>query len=585
MTLLRIILIANVSLLCSDASLAQSAAMPRSDLPYHWLDRLDIKYNTPSGLHTSVKPVWRKDMVQLVFATDTLFSFIPDRDIEDMQWLLNENNEWQSRDTSLSEREYLDSTRTFYSLTDDTGRFEYATSRKPFLKFFYRTPAHLFEVNTKDFYLRVNPLLNFRMAAVSESDQMLFENQRGISIRGGIDKAIYFHTDILESQAQYPGYVNGFIRKFDAVPGAGFYKTYSSSIFDTPNGVDFLLANAYVGARISKHVNIELGHGRNFIGNGIRSFFLSDFTTDHFYLKLNARVWKFHYQSVFGELLRPDNIPGDQLLPKKYFAAHYLNFHVGKNLDIGLFETVVFAREDQFELQYLNPIILYRTVEGALGSPDNVLLGLDVKWNLWNRLSLYSQFILDELRFSEITSGDGWWGNKYALQMGLKYIDMFDVSHLDFQAEYNLTRPYTYSHNEGIAHYSHYNQSLAHPLGANFKEAIFRLRYQPSSKWFIVSRAMFANTGEDQDTSNWGMNILLPNDSREQDEGNRIGQGVSTQILMFGLDVSYQIMHGLFADAFIQTRRKQSDIASRNSQNNYFGLGIRWNLGHRWNEF
>ena len=179
-----------------------------------------------------------------------------------------------------------------------------------------------------------------------------------------------------------------------------------------------------MGLSVSRHVNLELGHGRHFLGNGMRSLFLSDFSTDYFYLKLNTRVWKFHYQNIFGELTRPDRSsdPGDRLLPKKYFAAHYLSLNILPTLHVGLFETVVFARENQFELQYLNPVILYRTVEGAIGSPDNVLLGLDVKWNLFKKASIYTQFVLDEFKISEITAGTGWWANKYGLQLGIKYL-------------------------------------------------------------------------------------------------------------------------------------------------------------------
>ncbi len=73
----------------------------------------------------------------------------------------------------------------------------------------------------------------------------------------------------------------------------------------------------------------------------------------------------FHYQSIFAELAvnsgRQDS--GDDLIPKKYMAAHFLDFKINKNVSIGLFESVVFSRNNQFELQYLNPIILYRTVE------------------------------------------------------------------------------------------------------------------------------------------------------------------------------------------------------------------------------
>jgi hypothetical protein len=87
---------------------------------------------------------------------------------------------------------------------------------------------------------------------------------------------------------------------------------------------------------------------------------------------------------------------GDVLIPKKYFAAHYLSFAINKNWHAGFFETVVFSRRNQFEFQYLNPVILYRTVEGALGSPDNVLIGFNVSGNLFKKVQLYGQLLLDE---------------------------------------------------------------------------------------------------------------------------------------------------------------------------------------------
>ncbi|NND07520.1 MAG: hypothetical protein HKN87_14175 [Saprospiraceae bacterium] len=566
--------------------IAQSAMQPLSEIPYHWLDRMDIKYDADFHLHSAVKGIWRKDLVELVYAVDSTYPEQSQEDHQDMQWLLNENNEWQQKPhTEISDRKYIDSTRTFYTIEEsESTRLKYVQSKKPVLKRFYQTPAHLFEVNSRDFHLRVNPLLNFRLGSITDEGEAIFENQRGISIRGGIDQKLYFHSEILESQARYPNYIREFQGRFDAVPGAGFVKTYESTWFDFDSGVDFLLANAYIGAQVSKHVNIELGHGRHFLGNGIRSLFLSDFSTDHFYLKLNTRIWKFQYQSIFGELLRPKRDVGDQLLPKKYFAAHYLNLQVTKNLDIGLFETVVFARENQFELQYFNPLILYRTVEGSIGSPDNVLLGLDVKWNLWRKISLYSQFILDEFKVSELFSGNGWWANKYGLQLGMKYIDLFEISHLDAQAEYNVARPYTYSHNNGIAHYSHYHQALAHPLGANFREMLFRLRYQPTGRWFITARAVFMSTGEDRDTLNWGSNILVPNESHVNDFGNEVAQGVNTQITILGIDVSYQVRHGLFFDVFVQSRQKDSMLESRDFSDTYLGAGIRWNLSRRWLE-
>ncbi len=569
---------------------SQSTLAPIDDWSYHWLDRLDILYGNPTRLHYSLKATSRRDIANLVHVMDSSNLDIKASDLADMQWLADDNNEWQiAASRSVSQKKFIDSTDTFYTFVDDAEsekRINYSKSKRPFLKHFYKSPAHFFEVNNVDFKLRINPLLNFRLGKSKNDSHLIFENQRGISIRGVIDKKVYFHTQILESQARYPDYVTGFRNKFKAIPGAGFVKTYNSSIFDVDNGVDFLLASGYVGTSISKHVQIELGHNRHFIGNGIRSLFLSDFSTDYFYLKLNTRVWKFHYQNIFGELIEQRRFGGaDNLLPKRYFAAHYLSLNIARNLYVGLFETVVFARENQFELQYLNPVILYRTVEGSIGSPDNVLLGIDLKYNLWRKMAFYSQFILDEFKVGEIRKKTGWWANKFAFQAGLKLIDIFSIDHLDAQLEYNMVRPYTYSHRTGIAYYGHYNQALSHPLGANLREGIFRLTYQPARNLIITGRGLAINTGEDRDTLNWGANFLLPNDGRVMDFGNEVGQGVSTKIKIVGLDLSYQLRHGLFVDLFYQTRKKTSAISDLNQKTTYIGSGIRWNLRRKWHEF
>ena len=582
----RCCLLIGIILILSKSLLAQSPYVPSNELHYHWLDRFDLIFSNPTNLHLSVKKVQRKDVAEMLHAIDSLNSTIGVQDLSDMQRLIDLSNEYQhSIYLDQQVKSFVDSTKLFYTYSDPINRkLKYNISKRPFLKHFYKTPSQFFEVNSPDFKLRINPLLNFRLSNAGNGD-VLFENQRGIAIRGAVDGKVYFHTEILESQARFSEYVNRFRNKFGAVPGAGFYKSYESSIFDFDNGVDYLLANAYVGTSISRHVQLEFGHGRHFIGNGIRSLFLSDFTTDYFYLKLNTRVWKFHYQNIFGELLQERRSTRDQLLPKKYFAAHYLSLNILKNLYIGLFETVVFAREDQFELQYLNPVILYRTVEGSLGSPDNVLLGLDIKYNLWRRVSIYSQIILDEFKISEVRAGNGWWANKYSFQIGVKTIDLFRISHLDAQLEYNVARPYTYSHREGIAHYSHYKQSLAHPLGANFRESLLQINYQPSERWFITARVINMDIGEDQDTLNWGSNILLANDDRVQDFGNKITQGVHAKIRMLGIDVSFQIKQGFFLDAFYQYRNKVSDLNERNQKDNYLGIGLRWNLGRKWLQF
>ncbi|MDH3649751.1 MAG: hypothetical protein OEQ53_08710 [Saprospiraceae bacterium] len=540
-------------------------------------------------LHTSIKPWRRADAFQLAWQVDSLVPDLSEQEYIYLQWMVNENNDWLpvEEESQPQGRKYVDSTRTFYTLSQrlDNRRLEAQKSRKTFLKHFYRTPAHLFELNKANFQLKINPLLNFGLAKAKGDSQLLFQNQRGIAIRGRIDEHVYFYTEVLESQSRYAEYVVEYTQRFKAVPGAGFFKNYRSSIFNIDNGVDFLLSNAYVGTRISRHVHIEFGHGRNFIGNGIRSLLLSDFSPEYFYLKFNTRVWKFHYQNIFAELLRPrERTLADRLLPKKYFAAHHLSLHLTPNFNIGLYEAVVFARENQFELQYLNPIILYRSVEGAIGSPDNVLIGVDLKWNVFNHISMYGQFVLDEFKLGELTSGNGWWANKYGIQLGAKYVDVFNIPFLNMQVEYNSIRPYTYSHNDSTANYSHYNQSLAHPLGSNLRELLVRCTYRPGPRWTFRFHSMFATSGKDPNGENWGSNILLLNQSHVQDFGNEIGQGISTQINLFGFEVSYRLKPGMYFEVYQQRRSEESETLGSNSST-YFGAAIRWNLGRRWLEF
>ncbi len=569
-----------------DEGLSQTSRQPLSTAHHDWLDRITILHGSPANMHLAIKPVTRRSIADLIIYVDSTAIPAP-QDRRYIQWLADQHNDLiPIKDQGVQTKTYVDSTKTFYTLTDGPDRrgLSSTRSRQPLLKHFYKTPAHFYEVNTKDFYLRVNPLLNFSLAKANDDNSLLFLNQRGIRFHGGIDGKVYFHTEILESQARYPDYVRSFQQRFSAVPGAGFFKTYRSRLFDFDGGVDYLLAKGYLGASISKHVQIELGHGRHFIGHGMRSLFLSDFSTDYFYLKLNTEVWKFQYQNIFGELLRPGERRGDVLLPKKYFAAHYLGLNLSSNLRVGLFETVVFARENQFELQYLNPIILYRTVEGAIGSPDNVLVGIDVTWHLFQRASLYGQFILDEFKISEIGAGDGWWANKYGLQLGAKYLDLFGISNLDAQVEYNVVRPYTYSHSEGIANYSHYNQPLAHPLGANFREGIVKLTYQ-TKNWQWRLRAIAMTFGEDRDSLNFGGNVLVPNEERVADYGNRLLQGVEADVNLIALDVSYEVRHGLYLDFIFQTRSKESALQARDNRTTYLGGGVRWNLARRRHDF
>ncbi|MFK7807730.1 MAG: hypothetical protein AB8F74_08035, partial [Saprospiraceae bacterium] len=383
-----------LAILIPSIAFAQGVGVPLRSDTYHIIDRLEIKTGVPTPIYSSIKYYQRGDVAAYAMKVDTSLVGLSVKDRRDLYYIFKDNNDFLSS-VKLKEEEgelnkvYVDSTKTFYTLESNANVESdyYIETKKPFLRYFYRTPANAYEFSKKAFYFKVNPLLRGTVGVDQNDDKFLFDNQRGISLRGGIDQKVFFYTEILEAQTQFPTYFRQRVERDKAVPAASLYKPYDSSVIDTEGAYDYLNAQGYVGFNISKHVGVQLGHGNNFLGNGYRSLFLSDFAANYFYLKLNTRVWRFHYQNIFAELNAETgrSSPGDNLIPKKYFAAHYLTARITNNLYIGLFESVVFSRQNNFELQYLNPVILYRSVEHLLGSPDNVMIGADLKWNLFNR--------------------------------------------------------------------------------------------------------------------------------------------------------------------------------------------------------
>ncbi len=578
----RLVLCIIISFLCAP-SYSQSPRITEGNEGIRLIDRWDVLFNTE--LHTSLRNTPRKKAVQ-----ETI-RLLPHLDKKEASYLILDNYEYYTiSDSTNHEKIYKDSSGLFYTLDNENIKgptFNY--EKDPFLKYFYRSRPNAYEVNNDDFILKVNPILNLKLGTESQSSDFPFNNTRGIEVRALIDNKVYLYTSILENQARFNNFRERRIQEFSAIPGNGFFKNYNSRVSDRINGWDFLNSQGYVGFNISKSVNLEFGHGRHFIGNGVRSLLLSDWSHNYFFLKFDTHIWKFRYQNIFAELspISGRLNPNDRLLPKKYMANHYLSFKATPSLEIGLFESVVFSRENTFEFQYLNPVILYRSVEQFLDSPDNVLLGLNVKWNLLNQYQLYGQLIFDEFKLNELTAGNGWWANKYGYQLGIKYINAFNIDKLDLQAELNSVRPYTYSHRNplenfpeiSVANYTHFNQPLAHPLGANFRELILKGNFNINYKWLFQGRFIRSIFGDDDAVNNWGGNPLTPSGTRVQDFGNELGQGVKTDVTLLGLDISYVLYHNYFIDFNFIYRKSTSEITENNLNTTYFGGGLRANIG------
>lgn len=543
----------------------QDALLPLNSPAQYFMERSQTLGLSPVDFHSSIKPYRRGD----VFATawHLADSGLIDR-VSDLRYILSDNDEFYFSPVTL---------QMHHENMEDLLKSP-PQSKRRFLGLFYTSPAHLFSLDHEDFYLRVNPILHFGLGKESGRDGSLFVNRRGIELRGGVDQKVFFTTNIIEAQIRPGTHVQRFVNTYRALPDAGLYKDFDGRLFGGDGAYDYLTSNGYLGFNISRHVGLQLGHGKNFIGDGYRSLFLSDFAKNYFYLKLNTRVWRFHYQNLFTELSATEKLPGNVVVPKKYLAAHYLNFAVRPNLSFGLFEGIIFAREaNRFELQYLNPVILYRSIEHHVGSPDNIFIGLSGRWDVMRRIRFYGQFILDEFSFSEFFSSRKWWGNKHGLQLGCRYLDVAGIQHLDAQLEYNRVRPFTYSHYDSLGSYSHFNQPLAHPLGANFNELLLKLDYQPLQKLWLTGKIFLIQSGSDTEETYYGSDILRPNTEHNTDFGVQQRQGIPIDNHIFSFSASYMLKYNLFLEAQYFRRDYISAAPENNLLTQYITLGVRWN--------
>lgn len=452
---------------------------------------------------------------------------------------------------------------------------EAENAKKPVLKYFYRSKANFYQYNDSNFHVFVNPVLAFEGTKESNSDKLVYRNTRGAEIRGSIDNKVGFYTYLTENQLRLPAHIRAFTTETGAVPGEGFTKPYKDSA-----GRDFFQARGYVTFSPTRHIHMQFGNDRNFIGNGHRSLLLSDFAKDYLSLKINTQIWRFNYQNIFAQFT--DFQPRmAKPYPKKYGAFHYLSFDVTKFWNIGVMEGVMFFdRKNEgrgFDFSYLNPVIFYRSVEHNLGSPDNALAGLNTSFIFMKHFRLYGQVLLDEFVISELRKNRGWWGNKYALQAGIKYIDMFGLPNVDWQTEFNLVRPYTYSADTPANSFSHFNQALAHPRGANFRELINILRINTYGPVDVRLKYILIQQGKDTSGSNFGSNILKSYRTRSGDYGQNILQGNKATTHYMEAIISLQAKHNLFLDINAVYRAENTEL-NINNNSFYIGAGLRLNF-------
>jgi len=411
----------------------------------------------------------------------------------------------------------------------------------------------------------------------------LLEYTAGLTLAARLGKKWSASITGLAGNLQLINYLDSFATKKNVIPNFGY-------AYRNNNGYSFQSLSGYVSYSPSKLFNFQVGKDKHFWGDGYRSLFLSDNSNNFPFIKLSASVWKIKYVSLFA-WQKHTSYPAEFIADakNKFGSFHLLSWNITKRININLFEAIVWqgsdtSRSRSFDVNYLNPVIFYRPVEYSIGSSDNALVGGGFKIKLFKKQQLYSQIMLDEFLLKEVLKRSGWWANKYSVQIGYKFFDLLNINNLYFQAEFNYVRPYTYAHASAQQNYAHFNQALAHPLGANFKEKIGIITYT-YKRWHFQGRLVTAVYGLDTSAAGYGKNIYISYKNRAQEFGNITTQGLKTNLNFIQVSTTYLLKpaYNMRFEAGIIYRSETN--AFQNISSNLLFIGIKTSLFNTYRDF
>ena len=437
-----------------------------------------------------------------------------------------------------------------------------------FLCFFYSLSAqdNTFVKNLNTIFDDSTVLIKPKIFLLNSVGSLITSNTYllGLSCHVNINKKLSISSDLDYLDGNHIDILNVYKDSLDIFPGFG-------------NKKNRLLYN--INYNLNRIFKIDYGHGKNFIGHGYRSLILSNESSHYPFLKISTNLNKIKYYNIYSTFTNPSVKTFGR---KKHAAIHFLNFDINSNFSFGLFEAILWQSKTEnsntgYEIAYLNPIIFYRPVEFSMRSnKGNALMGATTNIK-YNNFKIYAQILLDDINISRKKNSDpdnyqsGFFQNKYGYQIG----SIFEHKNLHINIEYNQVQPYTYGHRTILQNYSHMNQSLAHPLGANFKEIVNVISFKKDNYEFRLKN-MFVSVGLDSINTHYGQNIFMSDydasTGGQQSYGNYNGQGVNTSIILINPEISYKLKHfDLFSSMYYL--KKKSDLVDQTSM--YLLIGIR----------
>jgi len=400
---------------------------------------------------------------------------------------------------------------------------------------------HLIDTKTSAYTFYADILPDFQIGRDFSNDKTLSLTSLGVQIGGTISPKFFFYGSFYDNEARFPGYFNTYINQTGYVPGQEKDGNPGQSVKDYYYS-SFLLSYTPI-----KFINFTLGKDKTFIGDGYRSMLLSDFASNYPFLKLTATVGNVRYMAMYAYLNNPNApLATDGTHRNKWGYFQYLDWNVSNRVSLGFFQNVMEADEGTtgqrrgFNVSLASPFAFLVPENNIDNDPGKNLLGFTGKYKVFDKTIIYGQFALNEFHSKDFFAGNGSVTNKSGYQLGFRGADLFQVKGLNYLAEFNTARPFTYSSFDQTSNYSQADQPLAHPFGANFREWLAILNYS-LGRLDLQGQVNYAYYGLDPNGLDYGQDIFEPYLNAANQYGNYIGQGIRTDFYYAEGKIAYVI--------------------------------------------
>src|SRR5690606_6530028 len=269
---------------------------------------------------------------------------------------------------------------------------------------------HLIDIRNDEYTFYADFLPDFQIGRdFAGGGRTTWLNTRGAQAGVTVGDNFSLYVNFFENQGVFPDYLDKYIFTQAIMPGQGHGKT----TYDSPQRKDWMYGSAVMSYTVNNYLSGTLAYDKILIGDGYRSVWLSDISSNYTAPKLTGRLGNVRYMSMWTYMLEPmhprssttDPITG---LPTrsgdnwKWGAFQYLDWNVSNRFSVGFFQSVVWGARNAagrrgFDFNYFNPIIFLRPIELTnTSSPDKMHLGLNSKYKVLNNLTVYGQFLLGE---------------------------------------------------------------------------------------------------------------------------------------------------------------------------------------------